>query len=490
MRSLWLTLLIFGLPASPLQAATFTAVQRVDDGPDRFLPDSVLTVTVYPGDPEAVITFPSSILNRYPWPPPVAFTLNGAEARNADCHFDDYTTHRDPHSRYCQGKLTVTILGDGRAEVRVPRQWFLEAATLPYRIHKRYHTCLETEGEKDIFYPIVPPPGFQRCPAFDPNFSWFDPNKVHRPLTGWLTRIQHGGYPWTEEFIFQDDLPGSEANVPPEWQPEESQYGELERIYSWVEEQTLPAAAPAASQILTHVFAGPLATSTAKTEITITNRTGQPCNALVRFHQGTAEAAQVRFNGRQLDNNTLEATIPAAHSQKLTLTRDAGQDLAVGAVYIQESPDCAADALQVEGRYLITRQDGEIMEAFSILPQKPTDWLSNGDCRIMAVDFGPNSNVGLAMVTAAPDMPAPAETRLSVQEYDWQGNDLGSLSVLQVTGKHQALNPWTFTEPRLLKMCLEVPDDPNGFRLSMIAIAASTSSRNVQYSSQALIPLN
>ena len=162
-------------------------------------------------------------------------------------------------------------------------------------------------------------------------------------------------------------------------------------------------------------LAGPLAASTAQTEITITNRTGQPCSATVRFHQGTAEAPRVRFNGRHLDNNTLETSIPAGHSQKLTLTSDAGQDLAVGAVYIKQSPRCAADALQVEARYLITRKDGEIMEAFSILPQKPTDWLSNRDCRIMAVDFGPNNQVGLAMVTAKPDMPAPAEPEHSDQ---------------------------------------------------------------------------
>ena len=268
-------------------------------------------------------------------------------------------------------------------------------------------------------------------------------------------------------------------------------------IYSYVGEDEPDPPTPELT-ILTHVFAGPLATSTAKTEITITNRSGEPCSATVRFHQGTAEAPRVRFNGRHLDNNTLEISIPGgsrtssrvfARSEKLTLTRDAGQALAVGAVYIQNSPDCAADALHVEGRYLITRRDGEIMEAFSILPQAPADWLSNEDCRMLAVDFGPNSNVGLAMVTAEPDMPAPPQTRLTFQKYDWQGNlMLRHPYPLEVTGKQHALNPWRFTEPRLILVCLKVPED-NGFRLSLIAIAASSSPRNVQYSAQPLIRL-
>ena len=270
-------------------------------------------------------------------------------------------------------------------------------------------------------------------------------------------------------------------------------YARVTALGDWIESHTAsPNRSPGVSHILTHVFAGPLATSTAKTEITITNRSGEPCSATVRFHQGTAEAPRIRFNGRHLDKNTLETTIQGGAAQKLTLTRDAGRDLAVGAVYVEQEPSCAADALQVEGRYLITRRDGELMEAFSILPQAPTDWLSNGDCRLLAVDFGPNSNVGLAMVTAEPDIPAPRSlpgTALSVQAYDWQGNDLGRLSYLQVTGKQHALNPWSFTEPRLLRICLEVPKD-NGFRLSLIAIAASSSPRNVQYSAQALIPVD
>ena len=129
------------------------------------------------------------------------------------------------------------------------------------------------------------------------------------------------------------------------------------------------------------------------------------------------------------------------------------------------------------------------MEAFSIPAQTPADWLTAaGESRILAVDFGANSNVGLAFVTAEPDMPAPPDTRLSVQVQDWQGNDLGPHPALKISGKQHALNPWTFTEPRVLRVCLQAPGNTGfNFRLSMIAIAATTSSRNVQYSAQALI---
>ena len=255
-------------------------------------------------------------------------------------------------------------------------------------------------------------------------------------------------------------------------------------VHDWIDDQITP------KEILTHVFAGSLASSTAETEITITNRTDHPCTARVLFHQGTAEAPRVRFNGRHLDNNTLETTIQGGTAQKLTLTRDAGRDLAVGAVYVEQEIGCAADALQVEGRYLITGRDGQTREVFSVLPQAASDWLHDGDCRILTGDFGPNNKVGLAMVTATPEMAAPADTRLTFQAYDWQGQFLEEPPSLEVTGLQHALNPWPFTEPRLLRMCLDVPGTGSGFRLSLIAIAARTSSRSVQYSSQVLIPTN
>ena len=128
------------------------------------------------------------------------------------------------------------------------------------------------------------------------------------------------------------------------------------------------------------------------------------------------------------------------------------------------------------------------MEAFSVLPQTDNDWLSDGDCRLLSSSFGGQDNIGLAFVTAQPGEAAPSETRMTFEAYDWQGHFVEEPPSLEVTGEQHALNPWSFSEPRLIKLCLEVPDDQQtNFRLSLISIAARISSRSVQYSSSALI---
>ena len=92
------------------------------------------------------------------------------------------------------------------------------------------------------------------------------------------------------------------------------------------------------------------------------------------------------------------------------------------------------------------------------------------------------------MVTARTGEAAPSGTRMTFEAYDWQGNFVEEPPGLEVTGEQQALNPWKFDGPRLIKLCLDVPDDqPVDFRLSLISIAARVSSRNVQYSSSTLI---
>ena len=256
----------------------------------------------------------------------------------------------------------------------------------------------------------------------------------------------------------------------------------LSTVHDWIESQINT------KQILTHVFAGPLANSTAETEITITNRTQAPCRASVRFHRGTEEAPAVRFNGQYLDGNRMEIDIEGGTVHRVLLTADTGTNLAIGAVCVEQETGCAGESLQVEGRYLITSKDGQIMEVFSVLPQTDSDWLSDGDCRILSNSFGNRDNIGLAMVTAQPGESAPSGTKMSFEAYDWQGNFVDEPPSLEVTGAQHALNPWEFSEPRLVKLCLEVPDDqPTGFRLSLISIAARVSSRNVQYSSSALI---
>ncbi len=250
-------------------------------------------------------------------------------------------------------------------------------------------------------------------------------------------------------------------------------------VYDWIESQITQR------HILTHVFTGPLADSTATTEVVITNKTNEPCRTSVWFHKGTEAAPAVRFNGGSANGNRMEIDIQGGTAQKIVLTNP-GRNLAVGAVYVEQASVCAANALQVEGRYLITSNEGQIVEAFSVQPQTENDWMSGGDCRTIAGDFSSEDDVGLAMVTAFPGQAALEGAQLTFQAYDWQGNFVGEPESLEVTGEQYALNPWNFNQPRLIRMCLDLPRD-NGFQLSLLAIASKATSRNVQYSTQALI---
>ena len=90
------------------------------------------------------------------------------------------------------------------------------------------------------------------------------------------------------------------------------------------------------------------------------------------------------------------------------------------------------------------------------------------------------------MVTAEPGHQAPVGAQLTMEAFDWNGQPVGNMESLEVTGVQHALNPWQFDEPRLVRMCLDVPQD-DGFRLSLIAIAATATSRNVQYSTSPLL---
>ena len=360
------TLALFLLFPAALQAAdfTFTAIERrwaegSQPNIGSFHAESTATLTVSTNSDTAEITLPPNIFSaHHAWPPVAAVLFNTAEARNGDCDAVEFFYGDVENSQqYCLGLLRSARLADGRHRIEVPKAWFLNAALYPYEIQKRYDTCQQTDGAVDTRYPNRP------CPAAGSGHG--TANYVGRPWIAWMMTIQEAGSHHGREFMFLGDtegirrLAGPPGNSKPEWQPAPEHYGELEKIYAWIEnpdESTDEPTeeAPRVSQILTHVFSGSLASSTAETEITITNRTQQPCKVRVLFHQGTAEAPRVRFNGRRLDNNTLEATIPGGTAHKLTMTRDAGQDLAAGAVYVAQQTECPADALQVEGRYLIT----------------------------------------------------------------------------------------------------------------------------------------
>ena len=480
---LWLCC-VCTLLADAAQATSFTAASR------NSLEAGGLTVTVDPGSPDAVITVPEVTVDGSAWGSPwpvqsVAVGFYFVEARNATCARELPGRNRGGGRWlvYCLSKRPVNILGNGRAEIRVPREWFLAAVKEVYGIYKRYETCLATGGKKDIWYPD------QGCPPAGTGIG--NRNEVARPWTGLRIQLQ-----WDSsgnangEYFFMSTSWNSDNQGHGGWYPDASYYGELEKIYAWIEsmEESATDAPNKVSQILTHVFAGPLGYATAETEITITNRTEESCTASVRFHRGTKDARQVRFNGRHLDENRMEVNIGGGAVQRIVLTLDPGQDLAIGAAYVEQESRCTERALQVEGRYLITSQDGQIMEAFSVVPQVESDWLSDGDCRLLSSSFGDRDNVGLAMVTARTEEAAPSGTAMTFEAYDWQGNFVEEPPSLEVTGEQHALNPWSFSEPRLIKLCLKVPvGQPTNFRLSLISIAARISNRSVQYSSRTLI---
>lgn len=73
----------------------------------------------------------------------------------------------------------------------------------------------------------------------------------------------------------------------------------------------------------------------------------------------------------------MEIDIEGGTVHRVLLTVDPGRDLAVGAVYVEQEAGCSPGDLQVEGRYLITDRDGQIMEVFSVLPQTDSDWLGD-----------------------------------------------------------------------------------------------------------------
>lgn len=483
---LWLCC-VCTLLSDAAQATSFVAPSTGDPAYYQNGYADPLTVTVEPGSEDAVITVPeAAVAGSAPWPvQTVAVGFYFVSANNATCAREV----PGPNSGggrwlvYCLSKRPVKILGNGRAEIRVPQEWFLTAVKVVYGIYKRYETCVATGGQKDIWYPSQP------CPT-EIGGGVGDRNRVGLPWKALGIKLQwdSSGNANAEYFFYS----ASYVHIPHQHHraaPDPVHLGELEKIYAWIESTEEPAPdAPKVSQILTHVFAGPLANATAETEVTITNRTAEPCVASVRFHRGTEDAPQVRFNGQHHNENRTEIDIGGGAVQRIVLTADPGHDLAVGAVYVEQGTGCAAGALQLEGRYLITSQDGQIMEAFSVLPQKESDWLSNGDCRLLSSSFGDRDNVGLAMVTARTGDAAPIGTTMTFEAYDWQGNFVEEPPSLEVTGEQQALNPWKFAGPRLIKLCLDVPDDQETkFRLSLVSIAARVSSRNVQYSSSALI---
>ena len=233
---------------------------------------------------------------------------------------------------------------------------------------------------------------------------------------------------------------------------------------------------------LPHIYLGPVAESTATTEVVIANSDPNPstCEVAVLFHQGTSEGSAVSFNGQPMDRNLFQAAIPREGAEIVTLTAPEAQDLVTGAVYVYARSPCTAASLQVQGRSLIeNRNNGEIEELVSVAGQAPRDWLGDGDCRVLTGVFGNGRNLSLATVTSQPGSAAPAGTTLRFRAFDLDGKLTGNATSLAVSGSRHSSEPWDFSEPRIIEMCLEIPGTSN-YQTALMAFASKTTGRKTQ----------
>ena len=213
---------------------------------------------------------------------------------------------------------------------------------------------------------------------------------------------------------------------------------------------------------------GPLGGNIAQTEIIITNRDPSPqsCEVAMLFHQGTSGGPEVSFNepfGQLVGHNLLRTSLSRGGAQIFTLTPTDAEQLIVGAVWVFVQSPCSVDSLQVQGRYLLrNRIDGEIEEIFSVSGQGPQEWLGDGDCQVLTGIFGTGRDVGFASVTSNPEKGAPPGTWLHFRSFDLEGNLIGNPPSGEISGAQSAFFPWSFEEPTIIEMCLDVPEPVSG----------------------------
>ncbi len=234
---------------------------------------------------------------------------------------------------------------------------------------------------------------------------------------------------------------------------------------------------------LPHVFMGPLGESIATSEVAITHKdpVAADCEVAVLFHRGTSPAPAVSFNGRYLQPNIFRTTLPRGGAQVLTLAAPESKKLASGALYVFTRSPCTADSLHIQGRILLeNRIDGEIEEMLPMAAQSPGDWMADGDCRVLTGVFGNGRNLGFASVTAEPGQSAPPGARLDFQAFDLEGNPIGALPGLDISGEYRALSPWAFDRPTTIEMCLDVAGNSD-FRLAVAAIGSKAAGGAMQF---------
>ena len=241
--------------------------------------------------------------------------------------------------------------------------------------------------------------------------------------------------------------------------------------------------------VLPHAVAGPLGESIARTEVVLTNRDpgAGSCEAAVLFGRGTGPAEAVSFDGLYPEGNLLRTSVPSGGARILTLEAPAGKGARSGAVHLFTRSPCSDSSLTVEGRILVEHPArGEIEELVSLPSQPPEEWLGDGDCRLLTGVFGNGRDLVLASVTARPDRPAPPGTRLEAQAFDLEGNFIGTLPGLEITGAQQVLPAAEFDRPTIIEACLNVPGTGSLFRMAVTAIGSKAAGSSRQYGVESL----
>ena len=246
-----------------------------------------------------------------------------------------------------------------------------------------------------------------------------------------------------------------------------------------------PCSAPA---VFPHVLLGPLGETVATAEIVLTNRDPGPaaCEAALLFHRGTSQAPPVSFNGLFPEGNLFGATLPRGGASVVTLAALDAEDALAGAVSLFTRSPCSGDSLHLEGRTLLGGEaDGGIEEMFSLEAQSRQDWLADGECGTLVGVLGKGREEGVVVVGAEPGGAAPPGTRLEVRAFDLEGNFMGRLASLEVSGSHQVLPRWNLTRPTIIELCLDVPGESN-FRLAATVIGSKAAGSGAQYYSESL----
>ena len=237
------------------QSHLFTGIMRTSHGLNNsgdvpYYPESTMTISIPAGSSEVILTFDKPPRFRIPWGyAPV--TVMGSTSFADNCSPDrDQVLYVDLEEDPNCGKFMVTDLGNGKAEIKASREWLLGVVQILYDIKVRYETCQKTRGEVDTFYPDQPG---RRCPSrIDAITGSQKPHLAVSPpwdtlmVTVQISYLQ--GIGGSFDFLADTDwirwmgcgtrvaTPETiETYLPDEHCPKEEQYGELERMYEWVE---------------------------------------------------------------------------------------------------------------------------------------------------------------------------------------------------------------------------------------------------------------